>query len=71
MVYPENFESKIGFDTIRNQCRELCTMRRSGELLDEQGFSTSARTIATRQALAAEMGSILAMECGVLKDEFF
>ena len=71
MIYPENFESKIGFDTIRNQCRELCTMRRSVELLDEQGFSTSARTIATRQALAAEMGSILTMDCGVLKDEFF
>lgn len=71
MVYPENFESKIGFDTIRNQCRELCTMRRSAELLDEQGFTTSARTIATRQALAAEMGSILTMDCGVLKDEFF
>lgn len=71
MIYPENFESKIGFDTIRNQCRELCTMRRSAELLDEQGFTTSARTIATRQALAAEMGSILTMDCGVLKDEFF
>ena len=71
MIYPENFESKIGFDTIRNQCRELCTMRRSAELLDEQGFITSARTIATRQALAAEMGSILTMDCGVLKDEFF
>ena len=71
MIYPENFESKIGFDTIRNQCRELCTMHRSAELLDEQGFTTSARTIATRQALAAEMGSILTMDCGVLKDEFF
>ena len=46
-------------------------MRRSVELLAEQTFSTSARTIATRQALAAEMGSILSMDCGVLKDEFF
>ena len=71
MVYPENFESRIGFDTIRNQCGALCTMRRSAELLAEQTFSTSARTIATRQALAAEMGSILSMDCGVLKDEFF
>ena len=71
MVYPENFESKIGFDNIRNQCKALCTMRRSAELLAEQTFSTSARTIATRQALAAEMGSIIAMDCGVLRDEFF
>ena len=71
MVYPENFETRIGFDTIRNQCSALCTMRRSAELLAEQTFSTSARTIATRQALAAEMGSILTMDCGVLKDEFF
>lgn len=71
MVYPENFETRIGFDTIRNQCSALCTMRRSAELLAEQTFSTSARTIATRQALAAEMGTILTMDCGVLKDEFF
>lgn len=71
MVYPENFESKIGFDIIRNQCRELCTMHRSAELLDYEKFSTSARQIATRQALAAEMGTILTMNCGVLKDEFY
>ena len=71
MIYPENFESKIGFDTIRNQCRELCTMHRSAELLDGETFSTSARQIATRQALAAEMGTILTMNCSVLKDEFF
>ena len=71
MVYPENFESKIGFDIIRNQCRELCTMHRSAELLDCEKFSTSARQIATRQALAAEMGTILTMNCGVLKDEFY
>lgn len=71
MVYPENFESKIGFDIIRNQCRALCTMRRSAELLDEQTFSTSARQIAVRQALAAEMGTILAMDSGVQKDEFY
>ena len=71
MVYPENFESKIGFDVIRNQCRELCTMRRSAELLDCEIFSTSARQIATRQALAAEMGMLLTMNCGVLKDEFY
>lgn len=71
MVYPENFESKIGFDIIRNQCRELCTMHRSAELLDCEKFSTSARQIATRQALASEMGTILTMNCGVLKDEFY
>lgn len=71
MIYPENFESKIGFDTIRNQCRELCTMHRSAELLDCETFSTSPRQIATRQALAAEMGTILTMNCSVLKDEFF
>lgn len=71
MVYPENFESRIGFDTIRNQCRALCTMRRSAELLDGHTFSTSARQIATRQALTSEMMQILSTDCGVLKDEFF
>ncbi|MBR7183191.1 MAG: Smr/MutS family protein [Alistipes sp.] len=71
MVYPENFESRIGFDTIRNQCREMCTMRRSAELLDDQTFSSSARQIATRQALCSEMMQILTTDCSALKDEFF
>jgi DNA mismatch repair protein MutS2 len=46
-------------------------MHRSAELLDCETFSTSPRQIATRQALAAEMGTILTMNCSVLKDEFF
>lgn len=71
MVYPENFESRIGFDIIRNQCRELCTMRRSAELLDGQTFITSAKQITMRQSLVDEMQSILSGDCGVLKDEFF
>lgn len=46
-------------------------MRRSSQLLDEQTFSTSSRQIVTRQSLTAEMCTILTMDCGVLRDEFF
>ncbi|MBQ7856289.1 MAG: Smr/MutS family protein [Alistipes sp.] len=71
MVYPENFESRIGFDVIREQCRALCTMRRSCELLAAETFSTSPRDIARRQGLADEMRRLLSASGSVLSDEYF
>ena len=71
MVYPENFESRIGFDVVRAQCRALCTMRRSVALLDEERFSTSEREIARRQGLADEMRRVLMSDGDAFRDDFF
>ena len=71
MVYPDNFEVRIGFDTIREQCRALCTMQRSRALLDGETFSTSLRDITRRQCLADEMRRLLSTSGSALSEEFF
>ncbi len=40
MVYPQDFESKIGFDTIRNTIARLCSSRLSRDIAAEMSFST-------------------------------
>ncbi len=62
MIYPATFEQKIGFDRLRSQVAELCTMRLARERLAAEGFLTSAREIERRLALADEMRLILDME---------
>ena len=71
MVYPENFEVRIGFDVIREQCCALCTMHGSEALLRAEKFSTSAREVMHRQSLVDEMRVLLMSEASVLKEEFF
>ena len=55
MIYPATFEQKIGFDRLREQVAARCTMRAARERLVAEGFSTSAREIERRLALADEM----------------
>ncbi len=71
MIYPDNFEQKIGFDSVREQCRAYCTMRRASAMLDEERFSTSRKTIGRRQSLADEMRRMLTMESDAPTQEFF
>ncbi|MBQ5752624.1 MAG: Smr/MutS family protein [Alistipes sp.] len=71
MVYPENFESRIGFDVVRRQCAALCTMHRSVAMLNEERFSTSPKEIARRQALADEIRRVLVSDGDAFRDEFF
>ena len=62
MIYPATFEQKIGFDRLREQIAALCSMRAARERLAAEGFSTSAREIGQRLALADEMRLLLEME---------
>ena len=71
MVYPENFEVRIGFDVIREQCCALCTMHGSEALLRAEKFSTLAIEVIHRQALVDEMRVLLMSDATVLKEEFF
>ena len=70
MVYPANFEAKIGFDIIREQCRALCTMQRSRLLVDAEQFSASVAVVERRQGLADEMRRLL-LSGHIHRDEFF
>ncbi|MFI3286304.1 MAG: Smr/MutS family protein [Rikenellaceae bacterium] len=64
MIYPPNFESKIGFDRVREQIIALCTMPSASLKLAAQGFLTSRKSIVRRLTLASEMRSMLLMEQG-------
>ncbi|MDE5851633.1 MAG: endonuclease MutS2, partial [Alistipes sp.] len=58
----EHFEQKIGFDRIRAQVAERCTMQAAHQRLADEGFCTSAREIERRLSLADEMRLIVEME---------
>ena len=62
MIYPANFEEKIGFDRIREQVTALCSTRSAAEKLAAEGFSTSADEIERRLSLMDEMRSLLLLE---------
>ena len=71
VIYPNNFEAKIGFTTIREQVVALCTMQHARELLESEGFTAVHKEIERRHALAEEMRQILLSEREAPTDEFF
>ena len=64
MIYPSNFEQRVGFDRIREQIMERCSMLSARELMAAEGFTRSRREVEERLTLADEMRTILAMEPG-------
>ena len=62
MIYPVNFEQKVGFDRLREQVAALCTLRSAQEKLAQETFTASADEIVRRQSLADEMRLITQME---------
>ena len=62
MIYPENFESKIGFDRIRNQISALCITDGARAKLAELHFSTSRDEIVRLLEETFEMRTILMLE---------
>lgn len=70
MIYPANFEQKIGFDRLREQVASLCSMQAGREIILGERFSTSASEIALKQDIADEMRVILMLESDAPKDEY-
>ena len=64
MIYPSNFEQRVGFDRIREQIVERCSMLSARELMASEGFTRSRREVEERLQLADEMRTVLAMEPG-------
>jgi DNA mismatch repair protein MutS2 len=54
MVFPENFEEKIGFDRVRDSVRRYCQSVSAGRLLDSEGFVTDYKEIRERLQRARE-----------------
>lgn len=59
IVYPVDFESKIGFDSIRRQVVSRCTSRLSAELAEEMKFSANFDYLCHTLGSVVEMRAIL------------
>ena len=70
MIYPANFEQKVGFDRLREQVAALCTIRGGRERLCAEQFITLQADVERRLALADEMRRLLEMEHDFPDDEF-
>lgn len=70
MIYPNNFEQKIGFDRLRGQIVDLCGMQASRRLVEAEGFSSSREEIERRQDTADEMRVLMMLDSDAPRDEF-
>ena len=64
MIYPSNFEQRVGFDRIREQIISACSMQSARDVIAQEHFSRSRREVEQRLALADEMRLIISMEPG-------
>ena len=71
VIYPENFETKIGFSTIREQVVALCTMQHARDMLANEGFTNVLREVERRHNLAEEMRQVLLTEREAPTEEFY
>ena len=70
MIYPVDFEQKIGFDRIRHQTERLCATDRAREMLAETTFSPDFTAVETTLSRTDEMRSILLMDNDFPQDHF-
>jgi len=59
LVYPENFESKIGFDKIRELLKGRCLSNLGQELVDEIRFSSNFESLTENLSLVSEFVVII------------
>ncbi len=64
MIYPKNFEQKIGFDRLREQVAAKCTIASAATRVWEQEFTSRESEIIHRIELTDQMRSMLMMESG-------
>ncbi|MEG1884927.1 MAG: Smr/MutS family protein [Alistipes sp.] len=62
MIYPVNFEQKVGFDRLREQVAARCTMLSARAKLEQETFCVSASEIERRLSLTDEMRLLIEME---------
>lgn len=70
MIYPYNFEQKIGFEQIRELLKEKCLSTLGREQVDEMGFITSVVEIRERLEQVSEFIHIIKENDG-FPDQFF
>jgi DNA mismatch repair protein MutS2 len=71
MIYPLNFENKIGFDVIRQKVKELCLFELGKQKVDNMVFSVNAEEISLSLALTSEFKLICQYEDNFPVDFYF
>jgi len=62
VIYPKNFEEKIGFDKVRDMLKEACLCELGRQKVDEISFYTSFELISKLLSQAEEFRQICLME---------
>lgn len=71
MIYPQNFEQKIGFDEIRRLLAQLCLSTLGSERVEGMSFQTQIETIRELQEQTREFMSILEAEEDFPDENFY
>ncbi len=64
MIYPSNFEQKLGFDRLRDQIAAKCTIAAATQKIYNQLFTHRREEILHRLELTNQMRTMLMMESG-------
>ncbi len=70
MIYPANFEDKIGFSRLRTQVAKLCATEGGAQKINDHNFLTSHQAVEQRLTLTEEMRTLLMMEGGFSTSEY-
>jgi DNA mismatch repair protein MutS2 len=71
MIYPENFETKIGFDRIRSLLKERCLSPMGIQITDDIRFETDLETVSEELSATNEFQLILKFEENFPSDNYF
>ncbi|HLP74329.1 MAG TPA: Smr/MutS family protein [Bacteroidales bacterium] len=71
MVYPDNFENKIGFDRIRKLLSEYCISRMGLEKVENISFLTDLQFLTDELSATYEMQQILTIEDHFPSEDYF
>jgi DNA mismatch repair protein MutS2 len=71
MIYPDNFESKIGFDRIRALLKKRCLSPMGLEKVDTIGFEDNIRVLSVKLTATFEFQQILIFEESFPSDNYY
>lgn len=71
MIYPDNFEEKIGFTEIRNMLKNSCLSDGGKAFVDRMKFISSYETLDLRLTQTNEFRQLLLMETGFPASNFY
>lgn len=71
MIYPQNFETRIEFDSVRQMLKEKCLSSLGRERVDDMSFMTDFAFVNTRLDEVVEFVRILQLEDSFPNDYYF